>query len=135
MDLSYFRNYKELNNFHTCYSRIQSLHGIENWSRLEKIELSNLAKLTDVSALEHLASHLHHLIISGCKSLTDYSVLGKLKALKRIALGAGPPIKSISFLKDMDLVSGYIGLEIMDKKLDILEEKGIDYWKYKSYKS
>jgi len=134
-NLMLFRNFKKLEYFRIFYSNILNLHGIENWDSLEEMDLLKLPKLTDISALENLALHLKDFDIEGCKRVTDYSVLEKLIALESIGIAEGNPIKSVSFLKKLPLTSGIIGVEVLDKQLDILQEKGIRYKKFKSYSS
>jgi len=134
-DLNLFENFRRLTKFSILYSNIHTLHGIEKWNLLKEMDLLNLPKLTDISALENLALHLKDFDIEGCKRVTDYSVLEKLIALESIGIAEGNPIKSVSFLKKLPLTSGIIGVEVLDKQLDILQEKGIRYKKFKSYSS
>jgi hypothetical protein len=135
VDMLMLKDLRKLKRFDTVYSKIQSLHGIENWESLEKLVLSKLPRLADVTALEKLAGHIKDFRVDSCKSLTDYSFLKKLTAMDTVCLGAGPPIQSVEFFKDLNLTSGFVGVEVLDKKLDVLDRMGIEYWKYKSYKS
>jgi hypothetical protein len=134
-DLTFLRNFHRMKEFRIMYSNIINLHGIGDWQHVKKIELDNLPKLTDISELANVASHLRELSIFSCKRLTDYSVLSKLTSLESIIIGEGNPLGSADLLKDLPLKTGHLGIEVLDKQLRILDEKNITYKKFKSYSS
>ena len=59
------------------YSRLRNLDHIETAPNLKWVQLEELKRLEDISALEHIAESVEALCISGCPKVKDFSVLEK----------------------------------------------------------
>lgn len=79
------------------YSRLRNLDHIETAPNLKWVQLEELKRLEDISALEHIAESVEALCISGCPKVKDFSVLEKLVNLRHLELTGRNEISSLSF--------------------------------------
>ena len=63
------------------------------------VQLEELKRLEDISALEHIAESVEALCISGCPKVKDFSVLEKLVNLRHLELTGRNEISSLSFFE------------------------------------
>ena len=59
------------------YSRLRNLDHIETAPNLKWVQLEELKRLEDISALEHIAESVEALCISGCPKVKDFFCIGK----------------------------------------------------------
>ncbi len=132
-DLKIVSNFKKLIEFEIVYGYNDSLEGLQGMQFLRKLDLLYLQNLSNVEALEKINDSLKELKVIGCKKITDYSPIEQLEKLDMLVISEGNPIKSVSFLDKFNLKDGHIGVEVLDKKIDVLIKKKIGYKKFKSY--
>ena len=92
---------KSLRSFSVNQAPIQTLEGIQDAPQLQRLELSNNRKLTDISALSSLKKSLRYLEIDTCGKIRDFSVLAELENLEYLILKGSNPIPNLIFLDDM----------------------------------
>jgi Leucine-rich repeat (LRR) protein len=102
-DLSKLSRLTGLKELVICCQPLTSLDGIENMTKLERIEIQRAPELKDVGPLQGL-ENLEQLTLRDTGA-EDYNMLGKLKKLREIRLF--DDLKDISFLKDMDFSHAY----------------------------
>lgn len=113
---------KELKKLSIFFSKIKSLVGIENNHQLKKIELHKLDQLSSLEGLTDDHEQLKYLEIFNCKSLIDISQLSQLTALETLYLQRIPPLKDLSFLKNLaNLSTLVIGTTVENLEPSYLE--------------
>ncbi len=78
----------------------QTLNGIERYP-LQRLTLTHLRKLEDISALSGCARTLRSLRIEGCSKIRDFSCLHNLENLECLHLNGGQVLPDLSFLRRM----------------------------------
>lgn len=127
-------NNKQLEELHLLYSPIKHLSGIEKLNSLKTIYFHNLPKLENINEISHLHQNLKTLFIDGCKNIKTYTALEKLIGLRRFQILNSASINSVTFLsKFRNLEICFIGVEVLDKNVEILKSHNIKYKKYPSY--
>jgi hypothetical protein len=94
-DLQVLKRLTALTRLEVSDSPIESMAGIEQMDTLERIDLFNLPKLTDISAIAECRK-LKVLYVHNTKQLTDFSALGASKSLERLRLFT--PTASVDFV-------------------------------------
>lgn len=86
----------------TCIQcNIQTLRGIGNYQKLEKLALFHNRSLLDISALNNVAVSLKMLCIENCPKIKDFSVLDSLINLEHLHLYGNNLLRNLEFLKNM----------------------------------
>ncbi len=97
----------------TCLSIIQcgitSLNGIESCPKLQRLDLSYMRGLLDISSLSALVPTLRALFFENCPKITDFSVLSELKQLEYLKLKGKNELPSLDFIIGLDKLR-YIAL-------------------------
>ena len=97
---------------------MKTLDGMETTRQLKVLNLVSCSKLESIEALESAAETLTGLVIHGCPNLKDYSVLSKLKKLKRLSLIGSGNIQSLRFLEQLpELKTLLLGKNVLDGDL------------------
>lgn len=100
------------------YSRLRNLDHIETAPNLKWVQLEELKRLEDISALEHIAGSVEALCISGCPKVKDFSVLEKLVNLRHLELTGRNEIPSLSFLNQMPQIQTFLfSMNVLDGDL------------------
>lgn len=100
------------------YSRLRNLDHIETAPNLKWVQLEELKRLEDISALEHIAESVEALCISGCPKVKDFSVLEKLVNLRHLELTGRNEISSLSFLNQMPQIQTFLfSVNVLDGDL------------------
>jgi len=100
------------------YSRLRNLDHIETAPNLKWVQLEELKRLEDISALEHIAESVEALCISGCPKVKDFSVLEKLVNLRHLELTRRNEIPSLSFLNQMPQIQTFLfSMNVLDGDL------------------
>ncbi len=100
------------------YSRLRNLDHIETAPNLKWVQLEELKRLEDISALEHIAESVEALCISGCPKVKDFSVLEKLVNLRHLELTGRNEIPSLSFLNQMPQIQTFLfSMNVLDGDL------------------
>ena len=99
-------------------SRLRNLDHIETAPNLKWVQLEDLKRLEDISALEHIAESVEALCISGCPKVKDFSVLEKLVNLRHLELTGRNEIPSLSFLNQMPQIQTFLfSMNVLDGDL------------------
>jgi Leucine-rich repeat (LRR) protein len=102
-DLSKLSRMTGLKELVICCQPLTSLDGIENLTKLEKVEIQQAWDLKDIGPLQGL-ENLQWLTLRETGA-DDFNLLGKMNKLREIRLYDN--LKDISFLKDLDLGYAY----------------------------
>jgi hypothetical protein len=124
------RDINDLINLRELYLRagnVSDLSFIKDLKSLQKLELSNLTKLTDISALVYLSKSLNFLEIDGCKKITfTDSVLKSLKELHVLKI-IGLDVDNINWISEMPNLKELVIVNCNIKNGDISPAKDIEY--------
>ena len=121
--LSGFLPGKNLVNFSITQSPIRSLEGIEEASKLERLDFAYNRRLTDISALRHLRETLRYLEIKACGKIRDFSVLKELHNLEFLILEGSNVLPNLSFLKEMPKLKVFhLTMNVEDGDLSLCEQ-------------
>ena len=115
-------------------STLKSLIGINNFSKIESIRLSNLIKLTDISSLSGCKAI--SIYIENAKQISSYLPLAECKNLTHLCIHGSAPIPSLDFINALpNLLSfRFINTEIMDGNLHPLLRLGdVDFIQKSKY--
>lgn len=116
------------------YGHLQTLHGISALRSMSSLHLGSFPHLSSVEELRFCNS-LERLVIEKCKKIESYDALKDLRQLRALVLMESAPIDSVSFLGRFDnLEYAYMGLEILDKDVQVLKNKGIEFKRSKHYR-
>jgi hypothetical protein len=117
------------------YSRkLLSLKGIEKFTSLKRVDIYSAPNLKSIDDMHFIAESIRFLLFEGCPKIESYNVLNSISSLESLLLAKSTPIESVEFLQNAaNLNYAYIGVEVLDRKVDILKEKNIEFKKYKSY--
>ena len=91
----------ELKEITICQCNIKSLAGIEQYKKIQSLDLSNNRLLSDISMLNKVKSSLRLLNIDGCAKIADFSCLYELKKLEHLSLKGSNRIPDLRFLEGM----------------------------------
>lgn len=102
-----------------CDGKIKNLDGIQTSKVLSYIDIFDMPLLEDISALEYVADSVTALRISGCRRITDFSVLGKLKNLRHLELGGKKTrLPNLEFLNKLkNLQTFHFDMNVLDGNL------------------
>ncbi len=106
--------------------RINSLQGIEKFTKLKRLEIYGASKLDRIGDVSNLKS-LEQICIEKSKAINDFEALKDLTSLKKLMLTESGNIKTLSFLKMLPNLK-FISLwrtNVLDGDLSYCE--GIDY--------
>lgn len=133
--LDQLKNFVKLKTLQINYSKIQSLDGVENLINLKSLDLYSMPALESLNALKKITSSLELFSIDKCKKIGDYKVLEDLINIKFFYIMDSAPLPSVNFINSMPKIEYvYIGVEILDKDISILNEKGFKFKRSKYYK-
>lgn len=106
---------------------ITTLHSIERFSNLKRLEMFSASKLESIAALQGLSNSLEEIQVEQCKKINDYEILGKVKSLRKIILSESGEVKSLAFVKELPQLEfiSFWGTNILDGNIKYCE--GINY--------
>lgn len=134
-DLSPISHFKKLKQITLNFTRIESLAGVETLNELFNVDIYSAPKLKTIDSLAHIASHLKKLSFELCPNIENYSVLDKMAQLETFYIFRSAALHSVAFIKSQkNLKYAYIGADVLDKNVEILKEKKIEFKKSKLYK-
>lgn len=90
-------NLKELS---LTQCKLKSLHGIANFTSLQRLDLNYIRSLIDASEIKELQT-LRCLNVSSCPRISDFNFIGSLTNLECLSLEGNNEIDGISFLNDL----------------------------------
>jgi len=132
-DLAFFKGLQSLKELKILYNKIMNLNGIEQMP-LTSLSLWSLSKLQDISTIENLKKTIKKLHIYKCANINSYNPISVLDLLEEIQIIDSAPVQFGNMFNNLKcLKNGYIGVEVLDNKIDVLRERGVNYKKYKSY--
>ena len=101
------------------YSRLRNLDHIETAPNLKWVQLEELKRLEDISALEHIAESVEALCISGCPEGERFFLYWKkLVNLRHLELTGRNEISSLSFLNQMPQIQTFLfSVNVLDGDL------------------
>ena len=91
----------ELKDLTVLQCGIRSLDGIEQYQKLQSLDLSSNRLLCDISMLGKVGESLRLLNIEGCAKITDFSCLYDLTVLEHLSLIGNNVLPDLEFLKRM----------------------------------
>jgi len=100
-DLAEFAQLVNLDTLELSFSKIQTLFGCSQLSKLQCLYLKYNRKLQDISDLKNVAHTLKALRIENCPNIIDFSVLELLENLELLELSGSNVIPSLSFVRKM----------------------------------
>ncbi len=126
-DLSALPSLNNLEHLSLIKTDITTLHGIERYSNLKKLEIFSASKLEAIVALQALSNSLEEIQVEQCRKINDYEALGKVKSLKKIILSESGEIKSLAFVKELPRLEfiSFWGTNVLDGNIKYCE--GINY--------
>ncbi|NJN25813.1 MAG: leucine-rich repeat domain-containing protein [Cyclobacteriaceae bacterium] len=126
-DLSALPSLNNLEHLSLIKTDITTLHGVECYSNLKKLEIFSASKLEAIAALQALSNSLEEIQVEQCKKINDYEALGKVKSLKKIILSESGEIKSLAFVKKLPRLEfiSFWGTNVLDGNIKYCE--GINY--------
>ena len=133
-DLSIFRDTPKLKKLLLVSPKISSLNGLEGCADLEEMFLFLAPRLTDIRAINQLAS-LKELHFERCKNMTQ-SVLEQITSSSLKILHVRFPVEDLSFLKNFPNLEEFYFTDIKDGNLyPLLDSKiqGVGFSKKKHY--
>ena len=98
-DFSEF-NLPNLKELSLTQCKLKSLHGIANFTSLQRLDLNYVRSLIDASEIKELQT-LRCLNISSCPKVNGFNFIGVLKNLECLSLEGNNEIDDISFLNDL----------------------------------
>ena len=111
---------KSLECLGICESSMRSLEGIQNASKLRKVDLSYNRRLQDISSLVNLKESLTSLEIDRCGKIKDFSVLHELSNLEYLTLNGSNEIEDLSFLSKMPKLKRFsLTMNVLDGDLSL----------------
>lgn len=126
---------KQLEKLELYFSRnLKSLKGVEKLINLSWFFLHSVPQLEDIHHLEFVSGTLKKLSLQLAAKVSSFEVLDKLTNLETFYINCTPPLHSVKFIKQLkDLKYAYIGVDVLDKDIEILKKKKIEYKKSKLY--
>lgn len=126
-DLSTLPSLNNLEHLSLIKTDITTLHGVERYKCLKKLEIFSASKLEDIGALQFLSNSLEEIQVEQCKKINEYEILGKVKSLKKIILSESGEIKSLAFVKKLPRLEfiSFWGTNVLDGNIKYCE--GINY--------
>ncbi|MGV8096315.1 MAG: hypothetical protein AB2L24_31050 [Mangrovibacterium sp.] len=105
---------------------INSLQGIEKFTKLKRLEIYGASKLDDIGDVSNLKS-LEQISIEKSKNIKDYEALKDLSNLKKLMLTESGDIKTLAFVKSLPYLEfiSFWGTNVLDGNISYCE--GIDY--------
>lgn len=100
-DLYQISRSSELKDLTILQCGIKSLAGIEQYQKLQSLDLSNNRLLCDISMLGKVGESLRLLNIEGCAKITDFSCLYDMAMLEHLSLIGSNTLPDLEFLKRM----------------------------------
>jgi hypothetical protein len=100
-DLMQLTSLERLIEIEITQSPIESLSGLGMFSQLQRLELSYLSKLKDISALKDVVATLKVLRFDRCKAVKNYAQVRLLKTLKELGINHCGVIPTISLIRDL----------------------------------
>lgn len=119
-DFSLLKKIKNLKSLWISNSPIHNLNGIENFQKLEKLELYYLRPLESLNGVESL-SKLKRFHIESCKKINTIEQLRNLKQLNKITIdkiGDIPSLEPLSKLENLEFL--YNNANVIDGNISYL---------------
>lgn len=133
-DLVNISGNSKLQNLILDFAKLENLNGIENFKQLTRLKIYSAPNLKSIDQIKPLASILKNVYFELCPKIDSYKVVDKMHNLESFYIARSSPIHSVQFLKNTpNLRYAYIGVEVNDKDIQVLKDKGIEYKKFKSY--
>lgn len=97
---------------------IKSLDGIEQYQKLQSLDLSNNRLLGDISMLSKVGKSLRLLNIEGCAKIADFSCLYDLPNLEHLSMIGSNVLPDLEFLKKMTKLKTFtFSMEVLNGDL------------------
>lgn len=108
----------ELKELTVLQCGIKSLNGIEQYTKLQSLDLSYNRALSDIAMLEKISGSLRLLDIYSCAKITDFSCLSSLSNLEHLSLYGSNKLPDLKFLKEMPKLKTFtFSMEVADGDL------------------
>lgn len=134
-NLDWFSKNNKLEHLRLDYSKLTSLCGIEGCSKLKVANIYSAPHLKSLDFSPSAAKSINRLSLEKCKQIVDYEMIEKMLCLEFLYIFESAPIHSVDFLRNMkELRYAYIGVDILDKNVSFLKEKGFEFKNAKLYK-
>lgn len=121
-DVTPFTKLVDLQSLAILNAPVATLQGLSVLTKLRRLRLANLRKLTSLAGIEGLAN-LEELDINTCRSIGSIEEVGSLTHLKRLEINNDGPIRSLKpilKLHGLDSVGFYESTDILDGDLSPL---------------
>lgn len=133
-DLKYISGNSKLQNLILDFSKFENLNGIEDFKQLKKLKVYSAPNLKSIDQIKPLTSILENVYFELCPKIERYTVVDLMYNLESFYIARSAPIHSVQFLKSTPkLRYAYIGVEVIDKDIQVLKDKGVEYKKVKTY--
>ncbi len=115
------------------YGKLKSVDGVQYIKKLKYFDLYSMPSLESLTGMKGITESLETFSIEKCKN-ADLSVLREMLNLKVLHILDCSPLASVDFVKKMsNLKHAYFGIEILDRDVSVLKERGFDFKKSKNY--
>ena len=133
-DLVNISGNSKLQNLKLDFARLKNLNGIENFKQLTSLKIYSAPNLKSIDQIEPLALILKNVYFELCPNIDSYKAVNNMNNIESFYIARSSPIHSAQFLKNTpNLRYAYIGVEVNDKDIQVLKDKGIEYKKFKAY--
>jgi len=134
-DLKLFGGFNALSVLKMHYSKLHSLNGIENCKKLKEIFIFSAPQLESINVPREVTFNIVRFLIEKCKRIVSYEILEEMLNLESLYLFEVSPIHSVDFLRKMkSLEYAYIGVDVLDKNVSYLKERGFEFKNRRLYK-
>lgn len=100
-DLAELGKIQQLKKLELTSSSIDSLNGLEQFSRIENLSFHYMPKLRDISALGRMRSILRAIHFENCKNIATYNPLAQCKSIESIQIERSAMIENLSFIEEL----------------------------------
>jgi len=133
-DLVNISGNSKLQNLILDFAKLENLNGIEKLNQLSKLKIYSAPKLKSIDELRPLVTILKNVYFELCPKIERYQVVNDMRNLESFYIARSSSIHSVQFIKNtLNLRYAYIGVEVNDKDIQVLKEKGFEYKKFKTY--
>lgn len=109
---------RELKELTILQCGIKSLDGIEQYQKLQSLDLSYNRSLRDISMLGKVSKSLRLLNIEACAKIADFTCLYDLTNLEHLTLNGSNKLPNLEFLKGMTQLKTFtFSMEVIDGDL------------------
>jgi protein phosphatase 1 regulatory subunit 7 len=105
VDLEGLNGFEKIESLYVNKSTIESLNGLQNFSRVKSAKFFYVPKLLDISTIE--ICDLKELCFINAKNIDSYRYLSGCKSLERLRINQSAPIESLNFINELNKLRSF----------------------------